>query len=76
MEPSRQSRIEDELFALRTALILLASAMEDRFESGVLRERLQFLVEEAAMRGAEPKYTETMQLLTDMAKNLHTNFPK
>lgn len=69
-------QIEDELFAQRTALMLLASAMEDRFEPGVLRERLEFLAEEASMRGAKAKFEKTAEILNTMAKNLHTEFSK
>jgi hypothetical protein len=68
--------LEDEVYATRTALVLLASALEDRFEPGVLRERLEFLAEEADMHGAEPKYAQTSLLLITMAKNLKTKFPR
>ncbi len=75
MEQLEESPIEAQIFAVRTALILLASALEDRFDPGVLRERLEFLIHEADMRGADLRFTETSQLLTTMMKNLGATAP-
>jgi len=76
IESKEFPQLEDELFAQRTALILLASAMEDRFEPGVLRERIEFLAEEANMRGGEDRFEKTSEILNTMAKNLRTKFPQ
>lgn len=63
--------LEDEVYAVRTTLVLLTSALEDQFEPGVLFDRLHLFAEEADMRGGEAKYAQTSLLLKTMAENLH-----
>jgi|GEM_PF-6091120 len=70
MGQSENTDFEPQIFAVRTALILLTSALEDRFAPGELRERLNLLIEEADMRDVEAKFKETSLLLATMVKNL------
>jgi len=72
MLPNQKSGdvIEAKLFALRTAVLFLASAVADRFPKGELQTRLEFYAEQTEMRGAEPKFLETADLLRSIAGHL------
>lgn len=67
--PDQEDEVSAKLFAMHTSMVLLASALADRFDKGELRARLEFLAEEADMRGAERRFLETSDLLRAMAAN-------